>query len=634
MGSQKKLDVVLISMPWSILTQPSIQLGLLKSQLVLAGLSTISKHLNIAFFDFLIEHFGTDFLSFQEYSNFTERDVAGIGEWIFAVPPYKSESIEKRIEYLDYAKHFINKNANIKKNNIDQLLEKAGQIKNAVGLYLSRCVDVVSDLNPQVVGFTISFTQRVPSLVLAKLLKDKHLEIKIVFGGVNCRYPMGEALQQAFPWIDAVIMSEAESIATGVFQKLIKDDPLPLLSGLAFRQNECVQCKPDTGLHLTKLDESPLPDYDDFFYELRKSQIDPSEIRIQIPYESARGCYWGQKKKCLFCGDRGASLEYRTRNADLVLKHLIALAKKHRILNLFFVDNVLNPDYLDSLFPCMQETGIDFALFCEARPTLTYEQLKTLYRAGMTTIQTGIESLSTPILKMMHKGTSAIANIRFLKNCAQVGITVLWHLLYGLPGEDPAEYDLMANLMLSLTHLDPPATACHRFHLDRYSAYHEHPEKYGLEAVQPAKFHSYIYPANQSILSRLAYFFEFKYEDGRDPETYIKQCRRVVNCWRDDYNYNYRSLTYRQGPDFIEITDQRTSTTLKKATYILDEFESQIFLECENGASPAKILAKVQPNTRRLIRVEEIQSFLNTLVTKRLAYEENGQYLSLALLDK
>jgi hypothetical protein len=31
-----------------------------------------------------------------------------------------------------------------------------------------------------------------------------------------------------------------------------------------------------------------------------------------------------------------------------------------------------------------------------------------------------------------------------------------WNLLYGFPGEDPSEYDQMADLIGSLIHLTPP----------------------------------------------------------------------------------------------------------------------------------------------------------------------------------
>ena len=48
---------------------------------------------------------------------------------------------------------------------------------------------------------------------------------------------------------------------------------------------------------------------------------------------------------------------------------------------------------------------------------------------GMTSIQPGIESLSTRVLQVMQKGVSAAQNIQLLRWCGEVGINVAWNLL-------------------------------------------------------------------------------------------------------------------------------------------------------------------------------------------------------------
>ena len=53
----------------------------------------------------------------------------------------------------------------------------------------------------------------------------------------------------------------------------------------------------------------------------------------------------------------------------------------------------------------------------------------------------GIESLSTPILRLMDKGVTALQNIRLLKLCSEFGIQPLWNIMYGFPGEPPDEYE-------------------------------------------------------------------------------------------------------------------------------------------------------------------------------------------------
>src|SRR5437764_869821 len=77
-------------------------------------------------------------------------------------------------------------------------------------------------------------------------------------------------------------------------------------------------------------------------------------------------------------------------------------------------------------------------------------------RAGFWGVYLGIENLSTAVLRLMDKGTTGLLNIRSLKWCAEVGLTPDWAFLSGFPGEEPSEYDQLAELVPSLTHLRPP----------------------------------------------------------------------------------------------------------------------------------------------------------------------------------
>ena len=51
-----------------------------------------------------------------------------------------------------------------------------------------------------------------------------------------------------------------------------------------------------------------------------------------------------------------------------------------------------------------------------------------------------IESLSTHTLRLMRKGSTSLMNIQTLKWCKEYGVTCDWNLIYGFPGEQPADY--------------------------------------------------------------------------------------------------------------------------------------------------------------------------------------------------
>src|SRR5262249_29657454 len=150
-----------------------------------------------------------------------------------------------------------------------------------------------------------------------------------------------------------------------------------------------------------------------------------------LSFESARGCWWGEVAHCTFCGLNGATMAFRSKSAPRVLSEVLTLARKYRVLDLHAVDNILDHAYFEDLLPALAASGLDLSVFYEVKSNLKRHQLERLRDAGVDQIQPGIESLSTPILRLMRKGVTAWQNVRLLKWCAELGIDVLWNLLYG-----------------------------------------------------------------------------------------------------------------------------------------------------------------------------------------------------------
>src|SRR5207247_426359 len=137
-----------------------------------------------------------------------------------------------------------------------------------------------------------------------------------------------------------------------------------------------------------------------------------------------------------------------------------------------------------SFFPMIVSRNLGYTFHYETKVNLKKHQLKRLSEAGVRDLQPGIESLSTPILRLMKKGCTLLQNLQFLKWCREYGIRVSWNLLFGFPGEDPAEYAKMAQLIPSLRHLDPP-DYCSRVRMDRFSPYFASPDEFEFKAIRP-----------------------------------------------------------------------------------------------------------------------------------------------------
>jgi ribosomal peptide maturation radical SAM protein 1 len=468
----------------------------------------------------------------------------------------------------------------------------------------------------------------VPSVVLANLLKERDPSMAIMFGGANCDGPMGAALHRAFPWVDVVVRGEAEQVLPGLVKDLLAGGPVRPQPGLCYRGPDGPVVIPQDAAQALPLDEVPAPVYDEYFDRLARSSF-AAELSadVRLPLEGARGCWWGARSHCTFCGLNGAAMAFRTKSPDRVVREITALARRYGRLDFQAMDNILDLRYLRDALPRFRDAGYDLRLFYEVKPNLTWDQVGLLRAAGVDWIQPGIESLSTPILRLMRKGVTAFQNIRFLKWCAEYGIGVFWNIITGFPGEPPEEYARMADMVPSLTHLEPPHFG--HLRLDRFSPYHERPEAWGIEVLGPLPHYRLVYPVPEDVLGDLGNAFEHRHADGRDPATYVAPLRGAVAAWRQNTETAFRALRYRRGPGFLTVRDRRPG--LEPADYTLEDLEAKLYLACEDGATAGEAWASLGPAGKEELDAEDVREFLDKLVRLRLAYEEGGRYLALAL---
>lgn len=616
-------SVLLVAMPWHLFRTPSLQVGLLQSVLQRAGIRTEAATLSLAFMEYCCAQTAglpvSEQVGIGDYSAVaTEFDHTGLGDWIFAVPPFRDNPAADA-QYLAF----------LRQGGVPEaMLAKAVTMRGLVGGFLGQAVDEVLAMGPRVVGFTSTFSQNVPSLVLAKLLKQRDPSLTIVFGGANCDGPMGAALHRTFPWVDVVVRGEAEVVLPALIADLVAGTPLRPHPGLCYREGGRSIAVPMGAEQTVALDETPLPRFEEYFDRLAKTSFATElDADVQLVYESARGCWWGAKSHCTFCGLNGSSMAFRSKSPARVVEELTTLARRYGRLDFQVVDNILDHRYFRDLLPRLRDGGHNLSLFYELKANVTHEQVRLLRAAGVDRIQPGLESLSTPILRLMKKGVSAFQNVRLLKWAAQYGLRVYWNVIYGFPGEPAAEYARMAKVVPSLVHLSPPSLS--RLVVNRFSPYHERPGHYGLELLGPRRWLQFVYEADEATLTDLAYSFEYRHVDGREPEAYMADFRRAVETWREQWPEACRALRYRRGPGFLVVQDRRPG--LETADYTFDEREAELYLACEDGATAAEALAGLGPSGSSDLDVDDVTEFLDELVELRLAFEEGGRYLALAL---
>lgn len=617
------VTVSLISMPFKDLRHPPIQLGILQSCLRNAGISSRCHPFELQFMEYLHRAGDrqpeADRLTIAQYQDVAHRDfVVQLGDWIFKVPPFAEPSADDPA-YLDY----------LSGTGVpDETIGTASRMKELVPGFLASAVAEVLDDRPRIVGFSTVFQQNVASLVLARMLKIEDPSIVIVFGGGNCDGPMGAALLKSFPWLDIVVRGEGEKVFVDVAREVLAREKLTPREGLCYRADGEIAIVQQARGPQVGISEVPTPVYDDYFAKLEASPL-RNELwpEVAILFESSRGCWWGEKSHCTFCGLNGSTMKFRAKAAPAVAAEMLELASRYKVLNFVAVDDIVSLEHVRELFPILKESRFDFEVFYETKANLTKDQLRLFRDAGVTSIQPGIESLSTPILRLMGKGVSAYQNLRLLKWCAELGISAAWNLLSGFPGESPDEYRRMAELIPSLVHLEPPNFTPIQVH--RFSPYFERPSDFGLTITGPSAHYKFLYPVDADMLSDLAYTFDHVYADGRQPSSYTKPAEEAVEHWRQMWPASRASLFYRRGPGFLVVFDRRDA--LDQADYRFDGAEADIYLACDEGATPGQVHELLLARGHDAIPTQEIREYLDELVESRLVYREGNRYLALAV---
>jgi ribosomal peptide maturation radical SAM protein 1 len=606
-------------MPWATLQMPSIQLGVLAADLERHGFEVRSHSFYVTAAECFAEA-GIGTATYQAIAKHGWR--AGVGDWIFASSACGRNGPANDSEYFTL----------LRASSVsDELLDAASRLPALVPSFLERCLSELFKADPAIVGFTTSFAQNLSSLALARLIKQSRPDVAVIFGGANCDGPMGVALHRLYDSIDYVVRGEAEPVLPQLCRELLAGVAPSPQPGLCYRDGVASVAVPMGGLR-TPADQLAIPDYREFFDRVERSPLRNDLLpEVRLPIETSRGCWWGRKMHCTFCGLNGSSMLYASKSPVRAWQEVLELARRHSRVDFEAVDNIIDMDYIREFLPMAAEArreGLDFSFFYETKANLTHEQVRGLRDAGVNRIQPGIESLSSPILRLMRKGVTAMQNIRLLKWAARYGIQLTWNIIYGFPSEQPDEYRRMASLVPSLVHLKPPALV--RLLLQRFSPYHEDPSAWGIRITGPASYYRFVYGFDERDLMEVAYDFTFEYDDARDPENYVLPLRDAVKLWDESWRGGgFRSLRYWRGPGFVRIRDLRPG--LPKRDYLLSELEAEIYLRCESGATPRAICDSLAANDVADLNDTEVRDFLDSLADMRLLYVEDGRYLSLAL---
>ncbi|HET7287218.1 MAG TPA: RiPP maturation radical SAM C-methyltransferase, partial [Pyrinomonadaceae bacterium] len=374
---------------------------------------------------YYLNHDFAKYLGLELYESITssaDSQNAGLGDWFFRQTAFPELANNAGL-YLSRYFPFHTEEMNTLKS---RLLEK----RRGLDQFLDSLIAKYELDKTQLVGFTSMFMQSAAAFSLARRLKECESKPIVVMGGANCESPMGQVIVKEVTPVDYVFSGPGLKSFPDFVQHCLNGEVgrAGSIKGVFTKRNHIFQTGPEAIGEELSIDVPIDLDYRQFLDNLAQN-FPNGEVDPVLLFETSRGCWWGERAHCTFCGLNGASMAYRAMSPDRALKQFESLFEyAPRASRMDAVDNILPKSYLQEVLPHLK-TPDNVAMFYEVKADLSESDVQTLAKARVRFIQPGIESLATSTLKLMKKGTSAFRNLALLKFCAMYDIEPIWNLL-------------------------------------------------------------------------------------------------------------------------------------------------------------------------------------------------------------
>ncbi len=212
-------DIILLSMPFSPVTAPSLGLGQLVASARQEGLDVEAIYANLEFFKAL----GTTTYEFLADGIPPQKLVA---EWVFSGAAFRGschEPFQNPSFFLDqnhYLEHFLfpdheDEREAFRAFCMDRIMEVRDQVEGPLD-------SVSGDLlggGPKIVGCTSSFGQSCSSLAILRRIKKMVPSVATMLGGANVEGEMDLVIKKNCSWIDFVVSGEADLLFPDLAEK-------------------------------------------------------------------------------------------------------------------------------------------------------------------------------------------------------------------------------------------------------------------------------------------------------------------------------------------------------------------------------------------------------------------------------
>ena len=317
-------------------------------------------------------------------------------------------------------------------------LEEAGFEVQMLDNYLMKkpvgeVKELVSKLNPQIVGITCGSATYSRCVETAKAIKEALPNCKIVVGGWHASYVPDSLL--ANPEIDYVVMGEGERAMTQLATCITNGNESAAMTipGVALRhKGKNIKNPPK---FIENLDEIPCPARHLLPVEVYDRTIEYLNVRPADVMSISRGCVFD----CGFCETKKLwGNIYRAFSPQKVIGEIQYLQKNYGTKGIYFINDnfTLRKKQTIELCNLMIENKLDLEWVCDTRVDIVdQEVLEKMSKAGCKTIFFGVESGSQKILQRIGRNITLEQAESAFKLCRKNRIQTACSFMLGLPDE-------------------------------------------------------------------------------------------------------------------------------------------------------------------------------------------------------
>ena len=298
-----------------------------------------------------------------------------------------------------------------------------------------------------IIGITAYTRERFHAYRLIEKIKEAIPESLIVVGGRHFGFLAEETLTE-LSGVDIVVRGEGEITMKEICDMVSKGITIDSILGISYRKNGNIQHNAERPFE-NNLDLFRSFDLSDTEEAQKHTMVSNSKVDAKNEYFSVmatRGC----PNKCIYCSLSATKVRFRS--IESIIQEIEEKIFLTGMRNVSFLDSSLtiNRSFVENLCNRIIEKKLNIRINCYSRVNIELDVLKLMKKAGLVSVEIGLETGSPKVLKSIRKNINIDQFRKFCKEAHGLGIKIYVFCMMSLPDETIEDVDMTISLVEEL----------------------------------------------------------------------------------------------------------------------------------------------------------------------------------------